>query len=76
MVSQLPELGEQPYSAADAEWDAFVAAHPHCSLLQTTNCARLQRHSGWSSQRVWRRPVRLHTVDADGRDVELAAAAG
>ena len=27
-------------------------------------------------ERVWRRPVRLHTVDADGRDVELAAAAG
>ncbi|CUS02943.2 FemAB family protein [Candidatus Promineifilum breve] len=60
MVSQLPELGEQPYSAADAEWDAFVAAHPHGSLLQTTNWARLKSRFGWSSQRVWlRRDGRL-----------------
>ena len=55
MVSQLPELGEQPYSAADAEWDTFVAAHPHGSLLQTTNWARLKSRFGWSSQRVWLR---------------------
>ncbi len=54
------ELGEQPYSEADAEWDAFVAAHPHGSLLQTTNWARLKSRFGWSSQRVWlRRDGRL-----------------
>jgi lipid II:glycine glycyltransferase (peptidoglycan interpeptide bridge formation enzyme) len=54
------ELGEQPYTADDAEWDAFVAAHPHGSLLQTTNWARLKNRFGWSSQRVWlRRDGRL-----------------
>jgi lipid II:glycine glycyltransferase (peptidoglycan interpeptide bridge formation enzyme) len=47
------ELGEQPYTEADAEWDAFVAAHPHGSLLQTTNWARLKNRFGWTSERVW-----------------------
>jgi lipid II:glycine glycyltransferase (peptidoglycan interpeptide bridge formation enzyme) len=60
MVAKLFELGEQPYSEADAEWDAFVAAHPHGSLLQTTNWARLKSRFGWTSQRVWlRRDGRL-----------------
>jgi lipid II:glycine glycyltransferase (peptidoglycan interpeptide bridge formation enzyme) len=60
MVSRIFDLGEQPYTAADAEWDAFVAAHPHGSLLQTTNWARLKSRFGWSSQRVWlRREGRL-----------------
>ena len=49
------ELGEQPYSETDAEWDAFVAAHPHGSLLQTTNWARLKNRFGWTSERVWMR---------------------
>ena len=49
------ELSEQPYSEADAEWDAFVAAHPRGSLLQTTNWARLKSRFGWTSQRVWMR---------------------
>lgn len=49
------DLGEQPYSEADAEWDAFVAAHPRGSILQTTNWARLKSRFGWSSQRVWMR---------------------
>jgi len=54
------ELGEQAYTEADAEWDAFVAAHPHGSLLQTTNWARLKNRFGWTSQRVWlRRDGRL-----------------
>ena len=54
------ELGEQPYTEADAEWDAFVAAHPRGSLLQTTAWARLKNRFGWSSQRVWlRRDGRL-----------------
>ncbi len=54
------ELGEQPYSPADAEWDAFVAAHPHGSLLQTTQWARLKNRFGWTSERVWlRRDGRL-----------------
>lgn len=48
-------MGEQPYTEADAEWDAFVAAHPRGSLLQTTNWARLKNRFGWSSQRVWMR---------------------
>lgn len=47
------ELGEHPYSEEDAAWDAFVAAHPHGSLLQTTNWARLKNRFGWSSHRVW-----------------------
>lgn len=55
MFDKLLELGEQPYSEADAEWDAFVAAHPNCSLLQTTNWARLKNRFNWSSQRVWLR---------------------
>lgn len=54
------ELGEQPYSEADAEWDDFVAGHPQGSILQTTNWARLKNRFGWSSQRVWlRRDGRL-----------------
>lgn len=55
MVSKMFELGEQPYSETDAEWDAFVAAHPRGSLLQTTNWARVKSRFGWSSQRVWMR---------------------
>jgi peptidoglycan pentaglycine glycine transferase (the first glycine) len=47
------ELGEQPLTEEDAAWDAFVAAHPHGSILQTTNWARLKNRFGWSSQRVW-----------------------
>ncbi len=47
------ELGEQPYSDADAEWDAFVRTHPHGSLLQTAVWSRLKNRFGWSSQRVW-----------------------
>ena len=46
-------LGEKPYSEEDAAWDAFVEAHPHGSLLQTTNWARLKNRFGWSSHRVW-----------------------
>ncbi|MCA9958008.1 MAG: peptidoglycan bridge formation glycyltransferase FemA/FemB family protein [Chloroflexota bacterium] len=49
------ELAEQSYSETDAEWDAFVASHPHGSLLQTTAWARLKNNFGWSSQRVWLR---------------------
>lgn len=55
MFDRFLELGEQPYSEADAEWDAFVAAHPHGSVLQTTNWARLKNRFNWSSQRVWLR---------------------
>ena len=46
-------LGEKPYSEEDAAWDAFVEGHPHGSLLQTTNWARLKNRFGWSSHRVW-----------------------
>jgi lipid II:glycine glycyltransferase (peptidoglycan interpeptide bridge formation enzyme) len=49
------ELEENPYSEADMEWDAFVAAHPQGSILQTTNWARLKNRFGWSSHRVWLR---------------------
>ena len=53
MLDKLLSLGEQPYTEADAEWDAFVAEHPHGSLLQTTGWARLKNRFGWSSHRVW-----------------------
>lgn len=53
MLDQMFKLEEQPYSENDAEWDAFVARHPHGSILQTTNWARLKSRFGWSSQRVW-----------------------
>lgn len=55
MTSNLFELAEQPYTEADAEWDAFVAAHPHGSILQTTAWAALKNKFGWKSQRVWLR---------------------
>lgn len=55
MTANLLQLEEQPYSAADAEWDAFVAAHPRGSILQTTDWARLKNRFGWSSERVWMR---------------------
>ncbi len=47
------ELGEQPYSEEDAEWDAFVSAHPNGSILQTTNWARLKNRFNWAARRVW-----------------------
>ena len=53
MLGQFLQLGEQPYSAQDAEWDAFVAAHPHGSVLQTTAWARLKGRFGWQGYRVW-----------------------
>lgn len=53
MFSKWFELGENPYTEEDAAWDAFVAAHPHGSILQTTNWARLKNRFGWSSHRVW-----------------------
>lgn len=46
-------LAEKPYTEEDADWDDFVANHPHGSLLQTTNWARLKNRFGWSSERVW-----------------------
>lgn len=46
-------LEEKEYSEEDAAWDAFVASHPHGSILQTTNWARLKNRFGWSSHRVW-----------------------
>ena len=53
MLDQFLEVEEKPYDEEDAEWDAFVAAHPHGSLLQMTNWARLKSQFGWRSQRVW-----------------------
>ncbi len=55
MLDKLLEIGEQPYSDEDAEWDEFVANHPHGSILQTTNWARLKNRFGWTSHRVWLR---------------------
>ena len=49
------ELGEQPYTEEDAEWDAFVATHPNGTVLQTDSWARLKNRFGWSSQRIWLR---------------------
>ena len=64
MLDQFLELEQQPYSEADAEWDAFVTAHPNGSLLQTTAWAQLKNRFGWRSHRVWLR-----------RDGELIAGA-
>ena len=36
----------------DAEWDAWVAAHPHGHILQTSRWARLKCAFGWSAGRV------------------------
>ncbi len=55
MLDKIFEIGERPYSEDDAEWDAFVANHPHGSILQTTNWARLKNRFGWTSHRVWLR---------------------
>ena len=55
MLDKILEIGERPYSEEDAEWDAFVANHPHGSILQTTNWARLKNRFGWTSHRVWMR---------------------
>lgn len=55
MVTRMFEMGEQPYTESDAEWDDFVTRHPQGSILQTTNWARLKNRFGWSSQRVWMR---------------------
>ncbi len=53
MLEQLLGIEEQPYSEEDAEWDEFVSNHPHGSVLQTTNWARLKNRFGWRSHRVW-----------------------
>ncbi len=53
MRDQMLQLGEKPYSNEDAEWDAFVANHPHGSFLQTTQWARLKNRFNWTSDRVW-----------------------
>ncbi|MFN2137898.1 MAG: lipid II:glycine glycyltransferase FemX [Candidatus Promineifilaceae bacterium] len=53
MAANWFSLGEMPYTEEDAAWDDFVAAHPHGSILQTTNWARLKNRFGWSSDRVW-----------------------
>lgn len=53
MFDKWIKLGEQSYTEEDAAWDAFVESHPHGSLLQTTNWARLKNRFGWSSHRVW-----------------------
>jgi lipid II:glycine glycyltransferase (peptidoglycan interpeptide bridge formation enzyme) len=53
MLDKMLGLEEAPYSTEDAEWDAFVAAHPHGSILQSTHWARLKNRFGWKSHRVW-----------------------
>lgn len=55
MLDKLVHLEENAYSEFDAEWDQFVAAHPHGSVLQTTHWARLKNRFGWTSHRVWLR---------------------
>lgn len=55
MLDQFLEVEEKPYNEEDAEWDAFVTAHPHGNLLQLTNWARLKSRFGWRSHRVWLR---------------------
>jgi lipid II:glycine glycyltransferase (peptidoglycan interpeptide bridge formation enzyme) len=64
MLEKLIGSEEETYSQDDAEWDAFVDSHPHGSLLQKTDWARLKNQFGWKSHRVWLR-----------RDGKLAAGA-
>lgn len=52
MALDMFELGEQPYSTADEEWDDFVRRHRCGSLLQTAVWARLKNRFGWQSHRV------------------------
>ena len=53
MFSNFMKLEEEAYSEEDAAWDVFVAEHPHGSILQTMDWARLKNRFGWTSQRVW-----------------------
>jgi len=55
MFENIGTITEQKYQESDAEWDAFVAAHPHGSVLQMTNWARHKSRFGWKAQRVWLR---------------------
>lgn len=55
MLDKFLSLAEKPVTNDDHEWDAFVAAHPNGSILQTTGWARLKNRFGWSSQRVFLR---------------------
>ena len=52
-IKDIVQLGEQPYSEEDAEWDAFVTNHPNGSFLQTTQWARLKSRYNWTTYRVW-----------------------
>lgn len=54
-VEKAIHLETRPYTEADAEWDKFVARHPHGSILQTTHWAMLKGRFGWTPQRVWLR---------------------
>jgi lipid II:glycine glycyltransferase (peptidoglycan interpeptide bridge formation enzyme) len=51
---QVDELAGVP----DAEWDAFVAAHPNGHVLQTSAWAELKTAFGWTASRVvlWTTP--------------------
>ena len=53
MFRNIFQLGEQPYSDDDAEWDEFVRHHPHGSFLQTAQWGRLKGRFGWTAYRVW-----------------------
>ncbi|HFC12704.1 MAG TPA: peptidoglycan bridge formation glycyltransferase FemA/FemB family protein [Anaerolineae bacterium] len=53
MLDDMFQLGEQPYTKEDAEWDNFVATHPNGSFLQTTQWARLKSRFNWTAYRVW-----------------------
>ena len=53
MLDRVLSSQEQTDNEADREWDAFVAAHSHGGLLQTTNWSRLKSRFGWQSRRIW-----------------------
>ncbi|MBK9050477.1 MAG: peptidoglycan bridge formation glycyltransferase FemA/FemB family protein [Chloroflexi bacterium] len=54
-IDKAIHLETRPYTDTDAEWDEFVAHHPHGSILQTTHWAMLKGRFGWTPQRVWLR---------------------
>jgi peptidoglycan pentaglycine glycine transferase (the first glycine) len=44
--------GDSGATDGEAEWNAFVAAHPQAHILQTSRWARLKCAFGWSAGRV------------------------
>lgn len=51
-MADLDLLSTNDQTLSDAQWDAFVAAHPDGHLLQTSAWGRLKERFGWQAERV------------------------